>query len=99
MLNSVCGCPIDLDYDFINEVFFHEEYEKLSVTPNELYLRQNGGCWLKLIYDEINGKKVLGDLYCTDGKEYSQTKLLLNPTNECIKCITSFFVEREKSGT
>ena len=90
MCRKVCGCPVDIEYDYINEVSFNEKYDKLSITPYELYLRQNGLCYLKVVYDEIDGEKVLGAIYCTDGKDYSETKGLLNPTNECVLCLTGF---------
>ena len=90
MVRNVCGCPIFVDYDNKNDVYFDEKYKKLSITPNELHLRQNGGCWLEAVFDKIDGKKVFGCLYCTNGTEYAETNQLLNPTNECIRCLTDF---------
>jgi len=75
---------------------YKDKYDKMGVTPHELYLRQNGLCYIELVYDEINGDKIPGDMYCTDGKDYALTKSMLNPTIECMYCITSFLMEKEK---
>ena len=75
------------------DCFYAEKYDKMGVTPFELYCRQNNLCWLELATDEIEGKEFFGDLYCTDGKEYALTKNILNPTFECAKCIVSFLEE------
>ena len=80
------------------DCFYAEKYDKMGVTPFELYCRQNNLCWLELATDEIEGKEFFGDLYCTDGKEYALTKNILNPTFECAKCIVSFLEEVFQSG-
>ena len=68
----------------------------MGVTPNELYLRQNGGCWLKFIYDDLgDGEKMLGGLYCTDGVDYAETRNMLNPTFECAQCFSNFALKEE----
>jgi hypothetical protein len=74
----------------------NEKYSKMGVNPNELYLRQNGLCHLIIALDEIDGKEEIGDLYCTDGNEYAPTGNMLNPTFECMKCISSFLIDRVK---
>jgi len=69
-----------------------EKYEKLGVTPHELYMRQNGLCWLK--------PRVLPDgdikIYCTDGKDEAETALMLNPTYECARCMMRFTTDAIK---
>lgn len=73
-----------------------DKYSKMGVTPNELYLRQTGRCWLTFIYDDHgDGEKVLGGLYCTDGKEYAETCNMLNPTFECVKCFANFAIKEK----
>lgn len=72
---------------------FKEKYNSMGVTPYELYLRQNSKCNLVLAYDTYEGVEVPGELYCTDGKELAPTKGLLNPTFECVQCLTSFIME------
>lgn len=62
-----------------------DSYEKIGVSPHELYMRQNGLCWIVT--------KVFNDtptLYCTDGKDKAQTKCMLNPTVECMGCVSEF---------
>lgn len=63
-----------------------DKYEKLGVTPQELYMRQNGLCWL--VFD-VN-QEGLVSLSCTDGKEKAQTNKMLNPTYECMVCVSRF---------
>ncbi len=77
-----------------DKVLDSDRYNKMGVSPNELYLRQTGKCWLSLIYDEYeNGDKVLGALYCTDGQEFAETCKMINPTFECIKCLSKFILK------
>ena len=63
-----------------------EKYEKLGVTPRELYMRQNKLCWLKPIPLPDGTVKI----FCTDGKDQAETQLMLNPTVECAKCMACF---------
>lgn len=67
-----------------------DKYDKMGVTPRELFCRQNKICYLTLVYDKYDGVEHYGDIYCTDGDEYAPTSGMLNPTYECAKCITSF---------
>ena len=53
----------------------------VGITPLELYMRQNGLCWL-IIRDGI--------VLCTDGKDEALAHELANPTHECSKCFVSF---------
>jgi hypothetical protein len=59
-----------------------DKYEKLGVSARELYMRQNGLCWLVTEED--------GEVYCTDGKDKAPTCSMLNPTIECVQCIVNF---------
>jgi hypothetical protein len=71
-----------------NKIFnveWEEKYSKLGVTPQELYMRQNGLCYLRA--EKEDGEVVI---YCTDGQDKERTDCLLNPTFECSKCISSF---------
>ena len=71
-----------------------DKYEKMGVTPRELYMRQNGLCWL---VPEINPEGN-ATVYCTDGKDKAVTANMLNPTIECIQCMICFTekaIERE----
>ncbi len=63
-----------------------EAYEKMGVTPRELYMRQNRLCELVTEVDH-NGDTTL---YCTDGKHKAETRKMLNPTIECMHCISGF---------
>lgn len=63
-----------------------EKYDMMGVTPEELYMRQNGKCWLKT---EVEGSGSV-QLYCTDGKDQALTSRMLNPTFECMQCISTF---------
>lgn len=65
---------------------WNEKYESMGVTPRELYMRQNKLCWLVTEIDADSQVR----LYCTDGKDKAQTNRMLNPTFECVKCISSF---------
>lgn len=71
-----------------------EEYKRMGVTPHELYLRQQGLCKLQAETHE-DGKVVI---YCTDGKDKAETDKMLNPTIECVKCISSNLVKVIKNG-
>jgi len=82
--------------DIKNKILDNDRYSKMGVTPNELYLRQSGGCWLTFIYDDYgDGEKILGGLYCTDGKDYAETGNMLNPTFECAKCFSKFTLKEK----
>lgn len=63
-----------------------EKYDKLGVSPRELYMRQQGLCWLKPVRYPDKSVKV----FCTDGSEEAETSKMLNPTIECAKCMASF---------
>ena len=63
-----------------------EKYEKLGVSPRELYMRQQGLCWLKPERQPDGSVKI----FCTDGKDVAETQLMLNPTIECAKCMACF---------
>lgn len=56
-----------------------------TLTPEELYLRQTGKCYLEVLLED-EGKTFR--LYCTDGNDYARTDLLENPTRECVKCLS-----------
>jgi hypothetical protein len=73
-----------------DDCYYNNKYEKLGVTPQELYLRQNGACYLTMVYDTVDNKRIFGDLYCTDGTEYAKTRDMLNPTLECAQCMADF---------
>lgn len=96
---NVCGCPVIVDdYDYVNGVSFSEKYEKMGTTPRELKCRQDGICYLKVIYDQIEDTYEFGELFCTDGTEYSPTRSLLNPSFECVKCMTNFILNEIKNN-
>jgi len=63
-----------------------EDYSKMGVTPVELYMRQQGTCWLLPVVDE-EGKVIL---YCSDGIDRALAAALLNPTPECVKCMVRY---------
>lgn len=63
-----------------------DKYDKMGVTPKELYMRQNRLCWLKPI-SRPDGSVII---FCTDGVDKAETSLMLNPTLECAKCMSSF---------
>jgi hypothetical protein len=65
---------------------WNDKYDKIGVTPDELYLRQQGLCWLKPI-THADGTV---ELYCTDGVDIAMTRRMLNPTFECAKCMATF---------
>ncbi len=65
-----------------------DDYTKLGVTPEELYMRQQGKCWLKtVVLPDITVK-----LFCTDGDQEAETCKMLNPTMECARCMAGFAV-------
>jgi len=65
---------------------WHDKYDKMGVTPLEIYMRQEGLCWLKPTVSPGG----LTTIVCTDGKDEARTDLMLNPTFECMKCICNF---------
>lgn len=68
-----------------------EACTKIGVTPEELYLRQNGMCYL------TGGTVVSGvieDIYCTDGVDKVPTRFLANPTIECSRCLSYCILKR-----
>jgi hypothetical protein len=71
-----------------------EKYEKLGVTPEELYMRQNRLCWLKPRPTPDGTVKI----FCTDGKEEAETQFMLNPTIECVKCMSCFAARVIENG-
>lgn len=80
---------MDKDPDFERMKHFpiwKENYEKLGVTPQELYMRQNGLCWL---VGEVDPDKNV-EIYCTDGDDRAKTSCMLNPTIECVQCMAGF---------
>lgn len=60
-----------------------EKYTKLGVRPLELYMRQNGLCWLVPETDP-EGKVII---YCTDGEDRGVTSQMANPSLECVQCM------------
>lgn len=70
------------------------EYNSIYITPEELYLRQQGKCWIKVEKDGDDNVK----LFCTDGKDIARTDCMLNPTPECIKCLSKNLVKVIKNG-
>jgi len=66
-----------------------EKYEKLGVTPRELYMRQNRLCWLKP--EAKPGGSVV--IHCTDGEDTADTINMLNPTIECVRCMVVFMTQ------
>ena len=75
-----------IDKDLFPVIGWDDKYSHMGVTPRELYLRQNGLCWL---VPETNPKGEVV-LYCTDGVDRAKTSSMLNPTFECAKCIAGF---------
>lgn len=66
-----------------------DDYTKLGVTPEELYMRQQGECWLKTTV--LPDKTVR--LFCTDGDQSAETRKMLNPTIECANCMACFAIK------
>jgi hypothetical protein len=95
---NVCGCPVVVDYEPVNGASLSDKYDKMGVTPTELKCRQDGICYLRIIYDKIDNTYEFGELFCTDGEEYAPTRSLLNPTFECVKCMTDFILRGIKSN-
>ncbi len=75
-----------IDKELFPILEWNEKYSHMGVTPRELYMRQNGLCWL-VPETGPNGEVVV---YCTDGTERAKTSSMLNPTFECAKCISGF---------
>lgn len=74
-----------------------EKYDRMGVTPEELYLRQTGKCFIRPEVDS-EGKV---SLHCTDGNHKALTGGLLNPTYECMVCLSRFtenVIEEELRG-
>lgn len=63
-----------------------DEYHKMGVTPLELYMRQNGLCYLTHTVDADGSVTV----QCTDGKDTVDTSRMLNPTIECVQCMMRY---------
>lgn len=82
--------PDQKDKITFDDLEYHEKYKQMGITAAELYLRQNKSCYLYAAYDKVEDTFSYGDLYCTDGKEFALTAQMLNPTFECIQCITKF---------
>lgn len=77
-----------------DEPLDHKKYALMGVNPRELYLRQTKHCWLELIYDiNEDNEEVLSAVYCTDGEEYAETNKMVNPTFECIQCLTECIIK------
>jgi len=69
------------------------------VTPEELYARQNGKCWLELSLEpDFEANIQAGELYCTDGIDYFHTNSCLNPTIECMRCLRNFSIQVANEG-
>jgi hypothetical protein len=78
----------------MSEPKWKEEYRSMGVTSRELYLRQEGLCYLRVEKDE-EGEVTI---YCTDGNEKAETARMLNPTLECAKCMSRNLVKVIKDG-
>lgn len=74
------------DSDIIKLPIWKEKYTKLGVTPRELYMRQNGLCWLVPAVDSEGSVEI----FCTDDVDRASTSCMLNPTIECVRCMTTF---------
>jgi hypothetical protein len=75
-------------------IVWDERYEKIGVSPHELYMRQQGLCYLIKEVDAQGNTRI----YCTDGDEKAETNKMLNPSFECVKCITSFTLKVLEDG-
>lgn len=77
-------------------IIWDDKYERMGVSPEELYMRQQGLCYL-IVEKDAMGNKII---HCTDGKEKAPTASLLNPTFECSNCMVNFMsdllYEKEK---
>lgn len=69
-----------MDSDILKAI--EDKCNIIGVTPLELYMRQNGLCYLVM-----KG----GEVYCTDGEDEYRTEDLSNPTTECSRCMVKFF--------
>ena len=75
------------EFDAIKKLpIWKEKYEKMGVTPRELYMRQNGLCWPVAEVSPDGTAKI----FCTDGKDKAETARMLNPTVECAQCMATF---------
>lgn len=72
-----------MDQSVIKSLFDRCDKE-VGVTPHELYMRQNGLCWLVLAGTTAA---------CTDGVDLAPLASMLNPTMECAVCAARF-IER-----
>lgn len=77
---------MEKDLPKIELPIYKEQYDKMGVSALELYMRQNGKCWLVPEVDSNNKVKI----YCTDGIDKAETNKMLNPTFECAKCMMNF---------
>lgn len=86
------------EFDAIEKLpIWKEKYTKLGVRPLELYMRQNGLCWLT---PEIDPKGKI-TVYCTDGTDRGVTSQMANPSLECVQCMVRFMtcaMERQIEG-
>lgn len=73
---------------------YKDKYDKMGVTALELYMRQNGLCWLVPDVDENHSVTI----YCTDGKDKAETSKMLNPTFECVQCMMCFTTRAIEDG-
>ena len=75
------------DFDAMEKFpVWKEKYAKLGVRPLELYMCQNGLCWLT---PEVNPEGKV-TFYCTDGEERGITAQMVNPSLECVQCMVRF---------
>lgn len=85
--------------DYTDKVLDHKKYSLMGVNPRELYLRQIKKCWLEVVSnDSVDDEEPKYTLHCTDGAEYGETNKMLNPTFECIKCLTAFTLKIKESN-
>lgn len=83
------------DFPKVNlPIVWDEKYSRIGVTPTELYMRQQGLCWLRPEVN-TNGKVII---YCTDGTDKAETSKMLNPTFECVRCMMSFTTKAVEDG-
>lgn len=73
---------------------WNDKYAKMGVSARELYMRQQGLCWLKAEVLPDNTVQVM----CTDGDETALTQSMLNPTIECAKCMSCFVAKVVESS-
>ena len=85
--------------DYTDKVLDHKKYNLMGINPKEIYLRQTKQCWLEIVSNNcVKDKEAQDILYCTDGKEYAECNKMLNPTFECIKCLTTFISKTKESN-